>query len=116
MPVIFLCAAMINEAVNRLMRDDAVTPLVLEVSRNLLGRPAAQELSAHVIAQSWIARELEARIPSTSSFADALRSNGLVSSRPDLGGLTVTLEFPAEGTRGSTQGCGNGPYRMACLV
>src|SRR5262245_36094634 len=116
MPVVFLCAAVVDKAVNRFMRDDTMPTLELQVAGDLLRRPAREQLGVNIGAKLPIACELEAGIPLAASLAQRLRSCGLIARTPNFGRLTVTLKLPANRTRRASQSNPYGTHRMACLT
>src|SRR5262245_27132003 len=116
MPIVFLCTAMIDKAINRLMRDHAMPALSSQVSSDLLGGPADQKLQAHVVAQLRITREFEACIPLPAAFAQRLCTHRFVAITPNLGGLAVTLKLPADRTSRTSQSSGYRPHRMTRLA
>jgi len=77
MPIVFLLRAIIDKAVNRLVRDHAVSIFNLQVARDLLGRPALFKPLVHIMAQRTIARELEERIAEFEPATHSVREGGV---------------------------------------
>src|SRR3972149_1331787 len=116
MPIVLLVRAMVDEAVDGLVRDDAAAVLAAKFSCNLLGRPARLEAFAHVRPQRGIARELEARIPAAPALPQRLGAHRLIAPRPGLGLPAVALQLPTDGAGRSSQGDGDRTHRTAFPV
>src|SRR6186997_1014659 len=107
MPIVFLLRAMIDKAVNRLVRDHAVSTFNLQVARDLLGRPALFKPLVHIMAQPTIARELEACVPAPASLGQLMRTCRFIACAPCLGRFAIARELTTDRARGTAQSSGN---------
>ena len=108
MPIIFLCGAMIDEAVDGFMRDEALSVCARELPSDLLGRPAHEEAGVDIGLQGKVTREFETIIPVSPPFSEMLGTGRFITTGPDFGRRTVTLQFPADRAGGTIQSFGNG--------
>ena len=108
MPIVFLRRAVIDEAVDGFMRDDAAALCAGELPGDLFRRPALQEAGVDIGLQVRITRELVAIIPMPAPFRKLLGTGRFIPPGPDFGGWTITLQFPADGAGGAAEDFGNG--------
>jgi len=103
MPVVFLRAAMIDEAVYGFVGDNTVPGLGLELAGDFGGRPTRTEPTVHVGTQGRIAGEFEACVPMPSALAHRLCTGGLIAAAPHLGRLAVAPKLAADRTGRAAQ-------------
>src|SRR5579859_2409226 len=58
---------------------------------------------AHAVSQVRLARQLEAAIPSAPPFGQLLSPDRLIAFSPNLGRLRITIQFPTDCRRRSTE-------------
>ncbi len=78
------------------MADDHATMLQRQSASDLLWGMSHRKAFAHAVPQAWLARQLEAAIPSSSALGQLLSPDRLVASRPDFGRLGIAPQFPTD--------------------
>ena len=76
---------MIEEAIDRFMRDDATSVFERQAATDLFGRPAPQKLFADMRLKLRLLGELEAVIPAAPALRQIVRPRRLITARPRLG-------------------------------
>ncbi|MDI4236486.1 hypothetical protein OZ411_27090 [Bradyrhizobium sp. Arg237L] len=81
------------------MADDHATMLQRQSACDLLWGMSHRKAFAHAVPQVWLARQLEAAIPSSPALGQVLRPDRLVAARPNLGRPGVAPQFPTDRRR-----------------
>src|ERR1035437_369409 len=77
------------------MADGDATMVQRQAASNLLWGMSHRKAFAHAVPQVRLARQLEAAIPPPPALGQLLSPDRLIAARPDLGGLRLPPQLPA---------------------
>ena len=115
-PVILLGGAVVDKAVNRLVRDHRLAVHAAQPAGDLLGGPAFQQAFPHRGAQLGRGGELVGSAPLAAPVGERLRPQRIVTSFPGLGHQAVAPQFPANGRRRATEANSDRPLRFTVCM
>src|SRR5271170_7588275 len=81
------------------MADDDATMFQRQSASDLFWGMSHRKAFAHAVPQVWLARQLEAAIPTSPTLRQSLSPDRLIASPPNLGRPGVSSQFPADRRR-----------------
>src|SRR5579863_2261164 len=102
-PVILLGGAMVDEAVDGLVRDYRLAAGATEAAGDLLGRPALEQVLAHQGAELGAGGEFMGAAALTTPVSEGLSTKGRVASFPGFSFQAVPPQLSGDGRRRAPQ-------------
>jgi len=103
---------MVDEAVDRFVRDEAAPILKAQFPGDRLRRPAGFQSLPHMLVQRGVTRELEPSVPASTALGPMLGALGVITGGALISRPAIAAQLPANSARRPPQGSRDDTHRF----